>query len=72
MASKVKMLEAQLRYAKAQARLVNEKLRTQKKSAKSRMQREEAKSLRLRQVGFRILALAQHEEKALDKWLGSQ
>ena len=48
---------------------MNEKLRAQKKSAKSRMQREEAKSLRLRQVGFRILTLAQHEEKASDKWL---
>ena len=70
LASKQKLLEAQLCEVKAQARLVNEKLRAHRKSAKSRQQREEAKRIHLKQVGWRIIALAHHEEeKALDKWL---
>ena len=70
MASNVKILEAQMREAKAQARLVNERLRAQRKSAKSCLRREEAKRLHLKQVGWRIVALAEHdEEKVLDKWL---
>ena len=48
------------------------KLRAQKKSEKCRRQREEARNLRLRQVGWRILALAKDEQKALDKWLSFQ
>ena len=67
MSSAVKVLEVQLREAKAEARLVSAKLRAQKKSEKCRKQREEARSLRLRQVGFRILALAKDEQKALEK-----
>ena len=70
MASNQKLLEAQLCEVKAQARQVNEKLRAHRKSAKSRQQREEAKRIHLKQVGWRIIALAHHEEeKALDKWL---
>ena len=69
MPSVVKVLEAQLREAKAEARLVAAKLRAQKRSEKGRKQREDARSLRLKQVGFRILALAKDEQKALDKWL---
>ena len=69
MSSAVKVLEVQLREAKAESRLVSAKLRAQKKSEKCRKQREEARSLRLRQVGFRILALAKDEQKALEKWL---
>ena len=69
MPSVVKVLEAQLREAKAEARLVAAKLRAQKRSEKGRKQREDARTLRLKQVGFRILALAKDEQKALDKWL---
>ena len=69
MPSVVKVLEAQLREAKAEARLVAAKLRAQKRSEKGRKQRKDAISLRLKQVGFRILALAKDEQKALDKWL---
>ena len=67
MSSVVKVLEAQLREAKAEARLVSAKLRAQKKSEKCCKQREEKRSLRLRQVGLRVLALAKDEQKALDK-----
>ena len=52
MASKLKMLEAQVRKARAQARLVNEKLRVHRKSAKSRMLREEAHELSLEASGL--------------------
>ena len=69
MFSDVKVLEAQLREAKAEARLVSAKLRAHMKSEKCCKQREQATSLRQRQVGFRILALAKDEQKALDKWL---
>ena len=56
--------------ARAQARLVNERLRAHRLSARSCQRREEAKRLHLRQVGLRIVALVEHdEEKVLDKWL---
>ena len=63
MASNVKILEAQMREAKAQARLVNERLRAQRKSAKSCLRREEAKRLQLKQIGWRIVALVEHDEE---------
>ena len=69
MSSSVKMLEAQRQEAKTQARLVNGKLRAQRNLIKCRKGREEAKSNRLRKVGFRILALAQDAQKTLDRWL---
>ena len=59
-----------MREAKAQARLVNERLRAQRKAASSCLRREEAKRFHVRQVGWRIVALVKHdEEKVLDKWL---
>ena len=70
MASSVQILQAQLREATAEARLVNAKLRAHRLSAGSCRRREKAKRLHLRQVGLRIVALVDHdEEKVLDKWL---
>ena len=70
MASSVKILEAQMREATAQARLVKETLRAHRLTARYCRRREEAKLRHLRQVGLRIVALVEHdEEKVLDKWL---
>ena len=58
-----------MREAKEQARLLHERLRAQRKLCKSRAHRQEENKIRVKQVGFRILALAEHEEKTLASWL---
>ena len=69
MSSHVEKLEAQMKEAKTQAKIVAQQIRSQRKCCQARMRRGESQMLHLRAVGLRILAIALDAMQALEQWL---
>ena len=67
MSSHVNQLEAQMREAKAQAKLVAQQIRSKRKCAQARMRHGETQRLYLREADLRILAITLDGLQALEQ-----